>query len=97
MNRRDIVNLAGAALALAAVPFPLAAKETAPMYGLIGQMMATPGERDALVAILAEGTGAMPGCFSYVVALDGENPDAIWITEVWDGKEIGRASCRERV
>ncbi|WP_371876901.1 putative quinol monooxygenase [Phenylobacterium sp. LH3H17] len=93
-NRRDIVNLTGAALALATVPLPLAAKETAPMYGLIGQMMATPGNRDALVAILAEGTDAMPGCLSYVVANDGENPDAIWITEVWDGKESHAASLK---
>ncbi len=93
-NRRDIVTLTGAAIALAAAPFPLAAKETTPMYGLIGQMMATPGDRDALVAILAEGTDAMPGCHSYVVATDGENPDAIWITEVWDGKESHAASLK---
>ena len=53
------------------------------MYGLIGKMTATPGNRDALVAILLEGTNAMPGCLSYVVAHDPANADAIWITEVW--------------
>ena len=46
-------------------------------------MTALPGERDALVAILLQGTGEMPGCLSYVVALDPGNTDAIWITEVW--------------
>jgi quinol monooxygenase YgiN len=64
------------------------------MYGLIGQMIATPGKRDALLAILTEGTGNMPGCLSYIVALDPANPDAIWITEVWDSKESHEASLR---
>ena len=40
------------------------------MYGVIGKMTATPGNRDALVGILLEGTTAMPGCLSYVVAND---------------------------
>lgn len=62
------------------------------MYGLIGKMLATPGQRDALIAILLQGTGAMPGCLSYIVAKDSENEDAIWITEVWDTKESHAAS-----
>ena len=53
------------------------------MYGLIGKMRATPGQRDALLAILLEGTEAMPGCLSYVIAQDPAETDAIWITEVW--------------
>jgi quinol monooxygenase YgiN len=47
-------------------------------------MTATPGQRDALAAILLRGTDAMPGCLSYVVAADPTEPDALWITEVWD-------------
>jgi quinol monooxygenase YgiN len=62
------------------------------MYGLIGKMTAVPGERDALVAILLEGTGGMPGCYSYVVALDPSDGDAIWITEVWDNQASHEAS-----
>ena len=62
------------------------------MYGLIGKMTATPGNRDALVAILLEGTTAMPGCLSYVVAHDPANADAIWITEVWDSQASHKAS-----
>jgi quinol monooxygenase YgiN len=64
------------------------------MYGLIGQMLAKPGTRDELVAILGEGTDAMPGCRSYVIALDPENADAIWITEVWDSKELHAGSLK---
>ena len=62
------------------------------MYGLIGKMTAAPGKRDALIAILLEGTAAMPGCLSYIIAKDGTDADAVWITEVWDTKESHDAS-----
>lgn len=64
------------------------------MYGLIGQMIAAPGKRDELAAILAESTGEMPGCRSYVIALDPANADALWITEVWDTKEQHAGSLK---
>ena len=56
------------------------------MYGLIGQIIAVPGKRDELAAILA-GMGAMPGCLSYVVANDPKEPDSLWVTEVWESKQ----------
>ena len=62
------------------------------MYGLIGKMRAVPGQRDALIAILVEGVSGMPGCLSYVVAQDPSDPDAIWITEVWDSEASHKAS-----
>ena len=62
------------------------------MYGLIGKLTTAPGQRDALVTILTEGTAKMPGCLSYVIALDTTDPDALWITEVWDKKESHQAS-----
>jgi reactive intermediate/imine deaminase len=62
------------------------------MYGLIGKMVATPGNRDALAAIILGGTGAMPGCLSYVVAKDPREAEALWITEVWDSAESHKAS-----
>lgn len=64
------------------------------MYGLIGKMMAAPGQREALIALLLQGTKAMPGCRSYVVARDSKDPDAIWITEVWDSAEDHTASLK---
>ena len=57
------------------------------MYGLIGQMMASEGKREELAEILLEGIAGMPGCLSYVVALDESNDDALWITEVWESRE----------
>ena len=62
------------------------------MYGLIGKMRATPGQRDALLAILLEGTEDMPGCLSYVIAQDPADADAIWITEVWTDAASHKAS-----
>jgi len=62
------------------------------MYGLIGKMQAQPGQRDALIALMLQGTTAMPGCLSYVVARDATDPDAIWVTEVWDSAESHKNS-----
>jgi quinol monooxygenase YgiN len=64
------------------------------MYGLIGKLSATPGQRDALAAILLDGTGRMPGCLSYIIANDASDPEALWITEVWDSKESHGASLK---
>jgi quinol monooxygenase YgiN len=62
------------------------------MYGLIGKMFASPGQRDALAAILLESAGEMPGCLSYIVARDPSDETALWITEVWDSRESHRTS-----
>ncbi|MBA3851989.1 MAG: antibiotic biosynthesis monooxygenase [Chloroflexi bacterium] len=62
------------------------------MYGLIGKMMAVSGQRDALTAILLEGTSDMPGCLSYIIAADPTDDDAIWITEAWLDQESHAAS-----
>ncbi len=99
MNRRD--HLA-AMLAMAAALLPavkLRALETKmeeadPQYGLLGQMMAQPGKRAELVAILSEGTGVMPGNMAYLIGEDSANPDAIWIVELWETKEAHAASLK---
>jgi quinol monooxygenase YgiN len=64
------------------------------MYGLIGKMLATPGNRDTLVGLLLEGTSQMPGCLSYVIAIDPADPTAIWITEAWDSADSHAASLK---
>lgn len=64
------------------------------MYGLIGKILVAPGQRDEVVAALRDGTGEMPGCLSYVIALDPDNPDAVWVTEVWDSRQSHQASLQ---
>lgn len=67
-------------------------EEAGALYGLIGKMLAQPGQRDALAEILLENAGSMPGCLSYVVARDPENADALWVTEAWTGRQAHQAS-----
>lgn len=76
----------------AAATTTLTPTEKPRMYGLIGKLRAHPGQRDALIAILLEGTAAMPGCLSYVIAKDKGDADAIWITETWDNAASHKAS-----
>lgn len=64
------------------------------MYGLIGRMLAAPGKREELLAIMLEGNAAMPGCLGYVIARDPKSGDGLWITEVWDSKESHGASLQ---
>jgi quinol monooxygenase YgiN len=88
IGRREFV----AATVAVAGAGTVGAQQGRQMYGLIGKMKVAEGQRDALIAILLEGTGAMPGCLSYVVATDPADASGIWITEVWDSKESHAAS-----
>jgi quinol monooxygenase YgiN len=38
----------------------------------------------------------MPGCLSYIIAKDSADPDAIWVTEVWESKDRHAASLQLR-
>lgn len=60
-----------------------------PRYGLHSKMIAQPGQRDALVALLLEASRQVedaPGCQIYLIATSSTEADAIWITEVWRDK-----------
>jgi quinol monooxygenase YgiN len=96
LGRREFIVTTGAATlsSIAGLVGP-ASRGASSMYGLIGKMMAVAGQRDALIAILLEGTSgtsAMPGCLSYVIAEDPADENAIWITEVWDSEASHAAS-----
>jgi len=62
------------------------------MYGLIGKTRTTPGGRDPLIALFLEGTASMPGCLGYIIARDPADPDALWVTEVWQSQADHQAS-----
>ena len=87
MNRREFMATAAAGILLRQ-----GEEKSTSMYGLIGKMNATTGQRDALIAILLEGTATMPGCLSYIIAKDTTDANAIWITEVWDTEANHKAS-----
>ena len=92
-TRRETLGAALAVTLIAATPL-FATSETKAMYGLMGRMIAQPGKRDELIAILLEGTGGMPGCLSYIVAKDAKDDNAIWVTEVWDSKDSHAGSLK---
>jgi quinol monooxygenase YgiN len=85
VDRRQLL-VGGTAAALGA---PAAAGQR---HGLIGKMIAKPGQRDELARVLLAGIGSMPGCLSYVVALDPKDADALWVTEVWTDAAAHAAS-----
>jgi quinol monooxygenase YgiN len=95
--RRTFVFLVVAALSTAAFGLVAAQGDDPPiagkkMYGLIGKMTAVEGKRDELIGILLEGTKAMPGCLSYIVAKDPADTTSIWVTEVWEDQASHEAS-----
>lgn len=64
------------------------------MYGYQGTMRTQPGRRDEVVAILlrdVEGLRAA-GCVAYVVSVSDADPDAVYVSEIWDSKESHDAS-----
>ena len=65
------------------------------MYGLINRITAVKDRRDELAAILA-GISEMPGCLSYIVALEDSDSRAIWVSEVWESAEAHSASLGTR-
>lgn len=90
MDRRGAI---AGGLALAVIgPAALARVGGSTMYGMIGKMVAKPGQRQALARLLMEGTAAMPGCLSYVIAEDTADADTLWVSEAWDSEASHKAS-----
>jgi quinol monooxygenase YgiN len=54
------------------------------------RMVAQPGQGRALAATLlrvAEGLRDAPGCELYVINASPDEPDTVWVTEVWSDEE----------
>jgi quinol monooxygenase YgiN len=82
-DRREFLKYLTAATIMAK-PVLAGSQGANDMYGLIAKLMAVPGKRADLIAILKESASGMPGCLSYVVAKDSVDENTVWITEVWD-------------
>jgi quinol monooxygenase YgiN len=65
-------------------------------YGYLGTMRAQPGLRDEVVMSLVAGSESLPaaGCRLYVVSVSEDDPDRIWVNEVWESKEAHDASLQ---
>lgn len=65
------------------------------MYGLFGKMRAQPGQRDALLEHLLRGAAQLhdlDGCYLYVINRAPDDPDGIWVNEIWRSEADHRAS-----
>lgn len=67
-------------------------------YGAHNQFTAQPGGGENLVAILltaAEGLRSNDACLLYLVSRSPEDPDIVWVTEVWTDKAAHDASLSD--
>lgn len=65
------------------------------MYGLFGKITAQPGQRDTLLGYLLNAANSMrelDGCYLYVVSSAPDDPDGIWVYEVWKSQTDHQAS-----
>lgn len=59
------------------------------MYLLHGKLTAKAGHRDELADLLIKSTkqGTLNGCRLYAISKDANDPNSVYITEIWDSKE----------
>jgi quinol monooxygenase YgiN len=59
-------------------------------YALLNKLTAKPGQRQSVVDILLE-SGKLfddnPACHMYLVSESSNNPDVIWVTDLWTDQE----------
>jgi quinol monooxygenase YgiN len=68
------------------------------MFGMFGKLTAKPGHRDDLLSIILDasrGVALIDGCRLYTVNTSPDDPDGVWIYEVWDDKETHTASLQQ--
>ncbi|TDF98003.1 putative quinol monooxygenase [Paenibacillus piri] len=66
-------------------------------FAMYAKFKAQPGQRDALARILleaAEQCESEQGCELYIVNASDEDPDIIWVTELWSDAEAHAESLR---
>ena len=64
-------------------------------FAFSGKLTAHPGQRDALLEVLNDGVNklrTLEGCISYIVYESEEDPNDLWITELWTSQEAHAAS-----
>ncbi|WP_295635094.1 putative quinol monooxygenase [Novosphingobium sp.] len=94
LARRTIIGAAALLPFLKGTAFAMEEIDETRLYGVIGQMKATPGQRDALIGYLTTGSQDMQGNLAYLIAKDNGDADALWITEIWSSAEAHKASLK---
>lgn len=66
-------------------------------FSMIGKLTAHPGKREELVSLLLEASRSLndiPGCEFYIINESVDDPDAIWVTELWRDAEAHADSLK---
>lgn len=67
-------------------------------FGLVGSFRAQPGKGEALADLLIRAAQALEAngdCELYVVGRSADDPEAVWVTEVWTSPAAHRASLED--
>ncbi|MFJ4656902.1 putative quinol monooxygenase [Nocardia sp. NPDC088792] len=67
------------------------------MFSVFGKMTALPGRRDELIAVLLEGLragGEDGGLLDFSINTAFDDPDTIWLTQLWVDKDAHDATTR---
>lgn len=65
-------------------------------FANVGTLGAAPGRRDELAAILTRPTPELrdAGCLLYEVGVNDEQPDTVFVVELWTDQDAHRASLQ---
>ena len=67
------------------------------MFSVYGRMTALPGRRDELIAVVVDGLragGDDSGLLTYSINTAFDDPDTLWLTQLWIDKEAHDATTR---
>ncbi|MQY29790.1 hypothetical protein NRB56_53830 [Nocardia sp. RB56] len=67
------------------------------MFSVFGRMIALPGRRDEVIALIKESAlaaGDDSGLLTYTVNTALDDPDALWVTELWIDQEAHDTATR---
>ncbi|MGY4100396.1 putative quinol monooxygenase [Nocardia sp. R16R-3T] len=67
------------------------------MFSVYGRMTALPGRRDELIALLRDGFragGNDSGLLTYSINTAFDDPDTVWLTQLWIDKEAHDTTTR---
>lgn len=68
-------------------------------FGLVGSFKAQPGQGDALADLLVQASQALDAnadCELYIISRAPDDPDAVWVTEVWTSADAHQASLEDQ-
>lgn len=65
-------------------------------YAMFGKLTAHPGKREELAKMMLEvdTLNDMEGCIYYILHEAEDEPDVLWITELWESQEAHAASLK---